>query len=223
LRAKAYLEPLVPTPREQDKLIRRSHTRERILEAAEVVFAEKGYHAAAVDEIVRRTDISKGGVYFHFPSKEELFFAVMDSLADRLVRRVEAEMAGQPDALDKLDVALSTVLESLSMRRRLARLLLLQGYSMGNAFENKRMEIFSRFALLVKQGLAQAVAEGDIQPVEISIVAFAWLGAINEVIIRWLLTGEPEPIQEAMPVLRSILFRGIGVELDQLARAPHTA
>ena len=92
-------------------------TRERILEAAEVVFAENGYHDTAMDEIVRRTEISKGGVYFHFPSKEELFFALMDDLANRLVRRVENNMAKQPRALDKLDVALTTVLESLSQRR----------------------------------------------------------------------------------------------------------
>ena len=102
-----------------------------------MVFAEKGYHDTAMDEIVRRTEISKGGVYFHFPSKEELFFALMDDLANRLVRRVETNMAKQPRALDKLDVALTTVLESLSQRRRLARLLLLQGYSMGNAFDKE--------------------------------------------------------------------------------------
>ena len=76
------------------------------------------------------------------------------------------------------------------------------------------MEIFSRFALLVKQGLAQAVSDGDIQPMgaaEAEIVAFAWLGAINEMVIRWLLTGEPRPVQQAIPVLRGFLFRGIGV------------
>ena len=55
-------------------------TRERIMEAAEAVFAEKGYHDAAMDEIVRRTSVSKGGLYFHFSSKERLFFAVMDHL-----------------------------------------------------------------------------------------------------------------------------------------------
>ena len=42
-------------------------TRQRILEAAEEVFAEKGYHGAVVDDIVRTADMSKGGFYFHFP------------------------------------------------------------------------------------------------------------------------------------------------------------
>ncbi|MCL6643180.1 MAG: TetR/AcrR family transcriptional regulator, partial [Candidatus Bipolaricaulota bacterium] len=59
-------------------------TRERILEAAEKLFAEKGFHETAMDEIVRTAKVSKGGVYFHFPSKEELFFALLDKLADAL-------------------------------------------------------------------------------------------------------------------------------------------
>ena len=48
-------------------------SRERIMEAAEAVLAEKGYHDAAMDEIVRRTEMSKGGLYFHFPSKGASF------------------------------------------------------------------------------------------------------------------------------------------------------
>ena len=51
----------------------RAQTRERILEAAELVFADNGYHEALVDDIGKRTSMSKGGLYFHFPSKEDLF------------------------------------------------------------------------------------------------------------------------------------------------------
>ncbi len=102
-------------------------TREKLLETAETVFAERGYHDTAVDEIVRRTDISKGGFYFHFPSKERLFFTVMDNLTDRLLSRVEENTARQKSALGRVEAALDTALESLSKRRRLAKLLLVQG------------------------------------------------------------------------------------------------
>ena len=186
--------------------------RDRIMEAAEAVFAEKGYHAAAVDEIVRRTDMSKGGVYFHFPSKERLFFAVLDHLADRLVDRIRRSVAQEKSAVARLEIALTTVLESLGKRRKLAKLMLVQGYSMGNAFEKKRVETYSRFASLIKQDLDQAVAEGSIPPIDTEITSHIWLGAINEVLIRWLYTGEPAPIKEALPVLKRLLLNGIGVD-----------
>jgi TetR/AcrR family fatty acid metabolism transcriptional regulator len=192
----------------------KSLTRERILEAAEIVFAERGYHDAAVDEIVRRTDMSKGGFYFHFPSKERLFFTIMDNLAERLLNRLEERIAREESALAKVEAALDTALESLIKRRRLAKLLLVQGYSMGKNFEKKRMEIFSRFAAVIKRNLDLAVEEGVIPPIDTSIVAYSWLGAINEVVIRWLYTGKPSPMKETLLTLRGLLLRGVGAQAD---------
>ena len=64
-------------------------TRQRILEAATEVFSEKGYHGAAVDDIVRESQTSKGSFYFHFPSKQDIFFALVDRLASSLTRSAE--------------------------------------------------------------------------------------------------------------------------------------
>jgi AcrR family transcriptional regulator len=48
----------------------------RILEAANKVFAEKGYHEATMDDIAKRLGVSKGAIYLYFPSKEDLFEAM---------------------------------------------------------------------------------------------------------------------------------------------------
>ena len=74
-------------------------TRHRILDAAEDVFSQMGYHDAPVEEIGRVTSMSKGGIYFHFPSKEDLFFAVLDRLAGRLesrINRCDSDLAHPP-------------------------------------------------------------------------------------------------------------------------------
>ncbi|MBT2384042.1 ScbR family autoregulator-binding transcription factor [Streptomyces sp. ISL-11] len=60
----------------QDRAIR---TRRTILEAAAVVFDERGYDAATINEILARAEVTKGALYFHFPSKEELAHAVVDA------------------------------------------------------------------------------------------------------------------------------------------------
>ncbi|MBM3924675.1 MAG: TetR/AcrR family transcriptional regulator [SAR202 cluster bacterium] len=183
--------------------------RDKIMEAAEALFAEKGYHDAAMDDIVRLTEVSKGGLYFHFPSKERLFFAVMDHLADRLVERVRKTVSQEPTALRRLEVALDTVLDSLGQKRPMAKLLLVQGYSMGNAFEKKRVELYSRFAVLIKENLDQAVTEGSIEDIDTEITSHIWLGAINEVVALWLYTGKPSPTKEARPVLKRLLLKSI--------------
>ncbi len=186
-------------------------TRDRILGAAEQVFANKGYHESLVDEIAEEVSLSKGGIYFHFPSKEDLFFSVMDRLADRLVSKAEAAAAQETSPLAKAEAALMEVLLRLGKRRRLARILMVQGYSMGKAFEAKRVEIFGRFAEIIKANLDEAVKAGEIRDVDTAIAAHVWLGAINEIVIRWLYEGTPQPA-EAAESLRGILIHGLVVE-----------
>lgn len=60
------------------KQARAVQTRRTIVEAAASVFAEFGYERAATSEILRRAHVTKGAMYFHFPSKESLAQAVMD-------------------------------------------------------------------------------------------------------------------------------------------------
>ena len=187
----------------------RTQTRERILEAAELVFADNGYHEALVDEIGKRTSMSKGGLYFHFPSKEDLFFAVMDRLANKLVRRAEKAAASAESPIASAEAALGAVVGALSKRKRLARLLVTQGYSMGNAFESKRTEIFDRFASIIRQQLDEAVDAGQIDELDTDLASRVWLGAVNEIVVHWLFSGGPSP-SEAAPELKKLLVASVG-------------
>ena len=56
---------------------RSARRRERILDAAFSVFSRRGYRQAGVDEVGRQAETSKGGVYFHFPTKESLFLELL--------------------------------------------------------------------------------------------------------------------------------------------------
>lgn len=193
----------------------KEQTRERILDAAEKLFAEKGFYETAMDEIVQAAQISKGGVYFHFPSKEKLFFALLDKLAETLHQEVQQEIARRRGAVNKIQGALEVVLKTLSGKRRLTQIVLRQGYGLGPSFERKRLEIYARFAQLIQEHLDEAVAEGSIPPINTEITAYAWLGAINELVLRWIYTGKPDPLTESLPALLEIFLRGIGIEYRQ--------
>ncbi|MFV8167435.1 TetR/AcrR family transcriptional regulator [Mycobacterium sp. 134] len=57
---------------------RLERTRSLLLDAAEAVFAEKGFTAASLDDIAHAAGYTKGAIYNHFATKEELFLAVSD-------------------------------------------------------------------------------------------------------------------------------------------------
>ena len=174
------------------------------------MFADNGYHDALVDEIGQRTSISKGGLYFHFPSKEDLFFAVMDRLADKLVTRAEKAALNAESPLEAAAAAIDEVdvLLTLSSQKRLARLLITQGYTMGNAFESKRAEIFNRFARVIGEQLHAAKEAGQIREENTDLASLVWLGAMNEVIVHWLFSDGAPP-KDVISDLKSLLLASV--------------
>ncbi len=186
-------------------------TRERILEAAADVFADKGFHGTAVDDIVRASDSSKGAFYFHFPNKRGIFIALLDHLTGRLLERAEAAIAAEPDPVSRLDAALRVIVRAFGQRRRLARLLLIEAAGLGHAVDERLLAVHERFTALIQRHLDAAVAEGSIAPQDTAIAACAWMGALNEVVVRWLLTGEPARLEDALPALRALLLRSVGL------------
>jgi AcrR family transcriptional regulator len=73
---------------------RQARTRDELVEAADRLFTEQGFHATSVDTVADAAGYTKGAVYSNFASKEDLFFAVYERRVDRRVEQMEATIAG---------------------------------------------------------------------------------------------------------------------------------
>jgi TetR/AcrR family fatty acid metabolism transcriptional regulator len=195
-------------------------TRQRILDAAEEVFAEKGYHGTVVEDIIRVAQTSKGGFYFHFPSKRGIFLALIDALVPKLMAAVDRAIESEETAARKADAALCMALEQFSRHRRLSKILLVEAVGLGHGFDEKIIEIHGQFAAMIQRYLDLAVSEGEIAPLDTGIASYALFGAINEVVVRWLVTPHPEPLEHALPTLRALLLRSVGMRTDSSALPP---
>ncbi|HEB64071.1 MAG TPA: TetR/AcrR family transcriptional regulator [Chloroflexi bacterium] len=186
-------------------------TRERILSAAITVFSQKGYHTARMDDIVAEAHSSKGAVYFHFPGKEQLFLALIDAFAEKLETRLAEAIAAEQGGMRRVEAALEAGLGVFGEYRQLAKIFLVQAVGLGQRFEEKRRAILDRFARLIQTHLDEAIADGDIPPLDTEIAALVWVGAINELVMRWIQTGQPAP-ERLLPTLRAMLLRSIAFE-----------
>jgi hypothetical protein len=90
-------------------------------------------------------------------------------------------------------------------------LLLVQAVGLGKVFEEKRLEVTDRFAHLIKRYLDEAVAAGELQPINTVIVAHAWMGAIYNIIIQWVYTGEPAH-EDILETLVPLLLGSVGID-----------
>ena len=185
-------------------------TRSKILEAAVSVFAKKGYHETRVDDIVAESKTSKGSVYFYFPSKQEIFLGLIDTFSNLLESRLTDAIKNEKHGLEQMDSALHVSLSLFNQYRTLAKIVLIQAVGLGAVFEERRREINNRFTHLIQDRLDRAVFEGSIAPIQTDLAARVWVGALNEVVVNWIYSGEPD-LEKTIPALRIILLRSIGI------------
>ncbi|MBI2358723.1 MAG: TetR/AcrR family transcriptional regulator [Deltaproteobacteria bacterium] len=194
-------------------------TRERIIESAMRAFAEQGYHDTSMDDIVRRSGFSKGAIYFHFPGKEALFYALVSRLADALEAAARSSIEQERGAVARVDAALQTLLGMISRHPRLARVVLASGGGLGPSLDPHLMKLHERFARFIKEYLDKAVQDGSLAAIDTEVVAYAWLGAIKEIVIRWLRARNRDPLERVICALRVLLLRSIGIEVSGAGKA----
>jgi len=81
---------------------RGEQSRRAILDAATPVFREHGFAAASLNQIIEASGLTKGGFYFHFPSKQALALAVLADHQQRAVDLVRHEIGSYERAVDRL-------------------------------------------------------------------------------------------------------------------------
>src|SRR5580704_16326188 len=72
---------------------RRQQTRDYLLKAAAQVFAERGFHAATLDEVAAAAGFTKGAVYSNFKNKEDLFLALIEAVYTREMDTLKETLA----------------------------------------------------------------------------------------------------------------------------------
>jgi AcrR family transcriptional regulator len=75
----------------------RKARRAQLLDAALEVFVAQGYHSAAMDDIADRAGVSKPVLYQHFPSKLDLYLALLDQTCDTVIHAVRQALESSPD------------------------------------------------------------------------------------------------------------------------------
>jgi AcrR family transcriptional regulator len=126
-------------------------TRERILQAAEVVFAKYGLNGSRIREIAKRAGVNNATIYSYFPSKNDLHEAVLER-GMRPLLDLMLEFSAKPNALEAAGRLLRGAMKHLTERPNLSRLIYLEIISEGGYLA----ELSSRWLRpLLDPGLAQ--------------------------------------------------------------------
>jgi AcrR family transcriptional regulator len=104
------------------RVVQRSRKRAVILAAASRIFATRVYHRVTMDAIARDSGVGKGTLYRYFPSKEDLYLAIVDEAFGLLIRRLEAERAAAAPPAVALRRMIDAIVETFARQLPFFRL-----------------------------------------------------------------------------------------------------
>lgn len=156
--------------------------RERMLDAATLVFAEKGFEAAAMDDIAFAAGMTKPTLYRYFSSKESLFEAVFVNALDLLVAAISDAIAQNKGPISQLEAIIRAIVPTF--REHLASLRSMSGATAHvergrrQIFRNRREAIETQLASVVSDGIEKGLFwDADPHLTAQLIIGMAWSGS----------------------------------------------
>jgi AcrR family transcriptional regulator len=176
-------------------------SRDRLLQAAAAAFMEKGFAATSIEDVARRLGATKGLVYHHYRSKNDLFFDVCRRGIEIDMAAVAPHAAARDRAVTRLARMAMAHVEAMLTRRDF-QLAILEGVAihLGKRIDEEDratlaalVQARERYEALFGETLAAAIAEGDMDALlspELSTEAL--LAVLNAPLSRGALGGQEE-------------------------------
>jgi AcrR family transcriptional regulator len=186
-------------------------SRQEILRTAARLFQQRGYDATSMNDVAASLKLSKGGLYHHFQSKDEILFEIMNHAMELTQERVIGPVRGIVGAEERLRALIRLHLEVvLSPRDREITVMLHENHPLPPALRkriNARKKEYIHFVenLIADVQKSARLSKGAVSP---RAAAFALLGMINW-IYQWYKPEGELQATNLIPQVTALVFGGI--------------
>jgi TetR/AcrR family transcriptional repressor of nem operon len=170
---------------------RGGETRRRILEVAAEAFGDRGYAGTSLSDVLKASGVTKGGFYFHFPSKEALALATLRHKQEQWAGAVMASVLQHPRAIDQLE-AMVEALCDLHEQDRACRAISRLCTELGDDHPELRPQLGTQLttwmdmvASIIRKGQDEGDIRPDVDPVtaaEVAVGSFIGLETVSQVL-----------------------------------------
>lgn len=187
---------------------RRAETVETVVALA----AEQDPSEITTTAIAKRMRLTQGALFRHFPSKEAIWQAVMEWVAERLLARVEKAAAQADSPLAALEAMFLSHAEFVAEHPGVPRMLFGELQRSGDS-PAKRMArtLIARYGERLRQVIEQGKVCGEIAPaIDTTAATTLFIGTLQGLVMQSLLAGDVSRIRNEAPGVFALYRRGIG-------------
>lgn len=182
-----------------------------ILATALAVFAEKGFAKASMNDIVRASGLSKGGIYWHFKSKDDLITAIFDQFFVEQLALLDEVLVGEGTAVAKLTRLASftgTGVQALATQFPTP----LEFYALAAREDGLRTllkEQFANYQQKVTNLVEEGIADGEFRPVDSVSVAKTVIALFEGILLLWAIAPELVDLSTQVETAVQLLLEGL--------------
>jgi AcrR family transcriptional regulator len=180
-------------------------TRDKLLEAAEIEFGEKGFHEAAISGITHRAGVALGTFYTYFESKEELFAALVSFMSERTRQWVGERVADAPDRLSAERLGLEAYIEFVRQHKGIYRIITEAEFVANREFRAH----YEGFARAYQGNLERAGERGEIRDGNFEVWSWAIIGINVFLGMRYAEWDDSEPASRIAETVIDLLTAGM--------------
>ncbi len=154
-------------------------SRDKILDTAEPLFARFGFAGVGLREVADRVGMGKSSLFHHFPSKVQLYVAVMERVFQEFDARLEAEAQGESSPIDQLHAWTSASVRMLAEHPHWAALLLrsiIEGEVITEEDSERIDRLYEQIVNRVSEALQSGIAAGMLRTVSIPHTIQTFIG-----------------------------------------------
>lgn len=179
--------------------------RRQVVAAALEVFSSVGYHAASMDDIAVRAGVSKPVVYQHFPSKLELYLAILDAGIEDLIAAARTALSSTMDNAVRVRNMVNAYFDFVADDSGAFRVVFESDLSNEPAVRERAEAAEAELARLSADVIA---GDTGLSHDEALLIATGTLGTVQVAALRWLRDGTISR-EKAAEVVTSLAWRGI--------------
>lgn len=191
-------------------LDRKEAKREKILDAAVLEIARRGYYHTTVSAIARRAGVADGTIYLYFKSKEEVLISIFERAMNRFIGEGQGRLAVTSDAEEKLRDLVELHLSVMGRDRDLAVIFqveLRHSLHFLDIFSRSRMrEYLAIIAEIVGQGQQEGRFRKEVDPL---LAAKAIFGVLDEMTTDWILSAKNTRLESRAEPVASLVLGGL--------------
>ncbi len=187
--------------------MRAPERRDQLLEVARRMFGNQGFHSVSMDSVAKEAGVTKPILYDHFPSKRDLYLALLDATLEELHENVRATLVAPTGNRERIRASFQAYFDFVDNQAEGFRLLMQETVGAEDVFRERVEEVRAEILAEVADLIARE-SQGLLGREDAETVALALVGMVETVAQRGS-EGPPEQRRAALDTLVRFAWRGI--------------